>query len=129
MAGVAKMHSTVLDCPDPKELARFYAQVLGWEVTKLDDEWSTIEGADGRKLSFQRAEDYRRPEWPDPERPQQLHLDLIAADVDAAEKFVLELGATMPEHQPGRPDGDFRVYLDPAGHPFCLCVEDGTAWS
>jgi hypothetical protein len=35
---------------------------------------------------------------------------------------VLALGATRHDVQPGEPSGDgFRVYLDPAGHPFCLC--------
>jgi len=41
-------------------------------------------------------------------------------DIEDAEKAVLELGATKHDFQPGR---TFRVYLDPAGHPFCLCVE------
>ena len=42
-------------------------------------------------------------------------------DVDAAEPAVLALGATKTAEQPGVPDGNWRVYLDPAGHPFCLC--------
>ena len=33
---------------------------------------------------------------------------------------VLEAGATVHDHQPSE-SGSFRVYLDPAGHPFCLC--------
>ena len=33
---------------------------------------------------------------------------------------VLRLGATKHDHQPGT---TFRVFLDPAGHPFCLCVD------
>ena len=33
--------------------------------------------------------------------------------------MILELGARVHEHQPTQ-EGDFRVYLDPAGHPFCL---------
>ena len=32
----------------------------------------------------------------------------------------LELGAIKHEHQPGT---TFRVFLDPAGHPFCLCSQ------
>jgi len=32
---------------------------------------------------------------------------------------VTALGATKPEHQPGT---SFLVFLDPAGHPFCLCL-------
>jgi Glyoxalase-like domain len=39
--------------------------------------------------------------------------------LDAAEAAVLDLGATKPSHQPGT---TFRVFLDPAGHPFCLCI-------
>jgi hypothetical protein len=52
--------------------------------------------------------------------PQQFHLDLWVEDLDAAEKQALGLGAVRPDHQPG---GDqWRVLLDPAGHPFCLAA-------
>ena len=33
---------------------------------------------------------------------------------------MLAIGARKHEHQPGT---TFRVFLDPAGHPFCLCLE------
>ena len=72
MAGIARMRTIVLDCPDPKV-------------------------------------------------PQQFHVDLTVDDVDAAEQAVRALGATKTAEQPGVPDGNWRVYLDPAGHPFCLC--------
>jgi hypothetical protein len=52
--------------------------------------------------------------------PQQMHIDVMVDDLDAGEAAVLGLGATKAEHQPGK---TFRVFLDPAGHPFCLCVE------
>jgi hypothetical protein len=61
---------------------------------------------------------YRAPVWPGQDVPQQVHLDVVVDDLDAAEREVLALGATKHEHQPGT---TFRVYLDPAGHPFCLC--------
>ena len=48
--------------------------------------------------------------------PQQLHLDIRVEDVEEAEGKVLGLGA---KPLPGE-GGDFRVYSDPAGHPFCL---------
>ena len=41
----------------------------------------------------------------------------VTVHIDEA---VLDLGATRHEHQPGT---SFRVFLDPAGHPFCLCVD------
>jgi hypothetical protein len=56
-----------------------------------------------------------QPRWPDPEFPQQLHLDLLVADQDAAETAVLDAGARKL-----RDSGIFRVYADPVGHPFCL---------
>ena len=54
--------------------------------------------------------------WPDPDRPQQFHLDVYVTDVDEAEPKVLALGA---RRLPGG-GGDFRVFADPVGHPFCL---------
>ncbi|MBW8767235.1 MAG: hypothetical protein JF630_13750 [Geodermatophilales bacterium] len=74
-----------------------------------------ITGA-GYRIAFQQAPDLRPPDWPDPERPQQFHLDIRVADIDEAEPQVLALGA---RRLPGG-GGDFRVYADPAGHPFCL---------
>jgi hypothetical protein len=52
--------------------------------------------------------------------PQQMHIDVMVEDLDVAEAAVLGLGATKHDHQPGT---TFRVFLDPAGHPFCLCVK------
>jgi Glyoxalase-like domain len=49
-----------------------------------------------------------------------VHLDVMVRDLDDGEREALALGATKAEHQPGT---TFRVFLDPAGHPFCLCVD------
>lgn len=116
----------VLDCPDPQALATFYGGLLDWPVVRVDDDgsWATI--ADGRGedarhwIHFQRVEDYRAPDWPGQQHPQQMHLDVDVPDIDAAEGPTLELGARLHPHQPDD-GGGFRVFLDPAGHPFCLC--------
>ncbi|MFI5526773.1 VOC family protein [Streptomyces platensis] len=123
--GLIKMGVVALDCPDPRALANFYAQVLDWQVTGGDDEWIEIAGPTGRTLAFQRVPeaDYRPPQWPGQETPQQLHLDFDVrhADIDEAERKVLALGAKLVQQDAeGR---DWRVYLDPAGHPFCLCLK------
>ena len=65
--------------------------------------------------------DHVPPVWPDPTGPQQAHLDLAVEDLDEAEERVLALGAVKPDFQPGE---TWRVYADPAGHPFCLYEED-----
>ena len=118
---LARMRSVVLDCPDPRSLAEFYRRLVGGEIASQDDDWVVLT-VDGWRLAFQLAEDFAAPTWPTGERPQQFHLDLMVDDVDAVEPEVLALGATRHPVQPGEEAGDpFRVYLDPAAHPFCLC--------
>jgi hypothetical protein len=123
MVGLAKLRAVVLDCPDPEGLARFYGALVGGDVAVYDGgEWVNLrDGADVR-LSFQRVDGYQPPDWPSGDKPQQFHVDVTVDDVDTAEKQVLALGATKHAFQPGVEEGEnWRVYLDPAGHPFCLC--------
>ncbi|WP_326609473.1 VOC family protein [Streptomyces scopuliridis] len=121
---IADLQCVVLDCPDPGQLAEFYQSLLGGAVNQqdrrwaLDEDWATLHSPSGLVLAFQRAADYRPPRWPDPDRPQQFHLDFGVPDLDRAHEKVLALGATVLDA-----DADGRgwcVYADPAGHPFCL---------
>jgi predicted enzyme related to lactoylglutathione lyase len=116
---IARFPGIVIDCPDPGALAAFYGTMLDWKV-ELAPDWADVRGDDGQCIAFQQVQTYTPPVWPDQQVPQQMHLDVIVDDLDAAEKAVLELGATKHEHQPGT---NFRVFLDPAGHPFCLCQD------
>jgi hypothetical protein len=93
--------------------------VLGTEIERDDGDWVQLRARGGTPLAFQRVADHRPPRWPGAEHPQQLHLDLEVAELDAGEAAVLALGARRHEVQPGT---TFRVFLDPAGHPFCLVV-------
>ena len=116
---IARSPSVVLDCDDPGRLANFYGALLDWKAS-AEDGWGEVRNAAGDQcICFQRVEEYRRPQWPGQATPQQMHIDVMVDDLDAGEQAVLELGATRAEHQPGT---TFRVFLDPAGHPFCLCV-------
>lgn len=115
---IARFPTVVLDCPDPSALARFYASLLDWKV-EPDDGWVDIRGEQGQCISFQQVDDYRPPVWPGQDVPQQFHLDVVVDDLDEGEAAVLALGATRAGHQPGT---TFRVFIDPAGHPFCLCL-------
>jgi catechol 2,3-dioxygenase-like lactoylglutathione lyase family enzyme len=116
---IGRLAEVVLDCDDPRSLARFYVELIGGEIVQELPQWvelvPPIEG--GRPIiSFQRVEHYRRPEWPGQDVPQQIHLDVKVDDLDAGEAAVLAIGATRT----GSETPNFRVYLDPAGHPFCL---------
>jgi hypothetical protein len=116
---IAKFPSLVLDCSDPQPVAEFYAALLGWEA-KISEGWADVRSPDQQQcLSFQQVADYRAPDWPGQDVPQQMHLDVMVPDLDQAEREVLAIGATKHAHQPGT---TFRVFLDPAGHPFCTCV-------
>ena len=115
---IGNLEKTVLDCPDPRSLAEFYADVLGVRVNADLGDWVEIGPAPGiRQLAFQRVAHWVPPRWPDPDYPQQLHLDIRVADIEEAERAVTALGARRVSV---RPDRNFRVFLDPAGHPFCL---------
>lgn len=100
-------------------LASFYAELLGMRI--LREDWFVVaKGEDAYpRLAFGDGPgDYRPPRWPDPEQPQQLHLDILVSDLDDAEASVLRLGAT-----PLQDKGDYRTFADPAGHPFCLYAD------
>ncbi|WP_246170669.1 VOC family protein [Pseudonocardia hierapolitana] len=121
--GIARFGVVALDCPDPVALARFYSAITGWPFDPHagSDGWVQLDPPDGRGagLGFQKvSSEYRPPQWPGQEVPQQLHIDFDVPDLDEGERRVLAIGARKHEVQPA-PDR-FRVYLDPAGHPFCL---------
>ncbi len=116
-----RLSATVLDTPDPRGLARFYQRLLGWALHEDTPQWATLcPGDGGAGLSFQLEEHHVPPVWPaGPGDPRmQLHLDIEVDDLDAAVALAVEAGATVADFQP---QDDVRVYLDPAGHPFCLC--------
>jgi catechol 2,3-dioxygenase-like lactoylglutathione lyase family enzyme len=112
--GIGRLYNVVIDCPDPGALAAFYGELLGLALVTDRDDWKVV--ADDRvRVAFQLASELREPRWPDPERPQQVHLDVAVDDIDAAEAAAVALGAKrIGEGE------DFRVFEDPAGHPFCL---------
>ncbi len=114
---IGRLHHVVLDCPDPEALAGFYSELLGLPVTYRSDDWVVIANNDTTSgVAFQRATDYRPPQWPDPGRPQQFHLDVMVDEVDVAGSKVVELGARQLFRKPG----GHHVYADPAGHPFWI---------
>lgn len=116
---IARFALVALDCPDPRALAGFYQAVAGGEIKEstASDAWVRLQTGTGADIGFQRDPGYEAPNWPDG-LPQQAHLDFDVSDLDEAEEAVLALGATKTSSQPS-PE-DWRVFLDPAGHPFCL---------
>ena len=124
---IAKYFLTALDCPDPVELANFYSQITGFEVVVAhrdkdgQPQWVELVDVDQTRIAFQKIDNYLKPTWPVGPVPQQAHLDFDVSDLDVAEQLILKIGAVKSSIQPSsHPDDNFRVYFDPAGHPFCL---------
>jgi catechol 2,3-dioxygenase-like lactoylglutathione lyase family enzyme len=118
---IGRAHHVIIDCPDPPALAGFYSELLGLPVTYSSDDFVVVARDDTSSgFAFQLAPDHRPPQWPDPAHPQQMHLDVMVDDIDAATSQVTALGARQLA-------GDEHVFADPAGHPFCLIRRPGWA--
>lgn len=117
---IGRLHHLVLDCPDPRAEGAFWSAVLGKPVTHDSGDFVVVsDDSSTSGLAFQLAPDHRAPTWPEPDVPQQLHLDVMVDDLEAASREVEALGAV--------PLGGDHVYADLAGHPFCLIPRPGWA--
>lgn len=135
------LRQTVLDCREPRRLADFYRELLGYEYRSGDEtpedgeDWLVIrpvgfEAGGGHQLAFQGNPEYVPPVWtPEADRPgdqqMMLHLDLTVPDVGSLEEQrtrALALGATVLHDRSDDEDEPLYVFADPAGHPFCIFV-------
>ena len=128
--------SVTIGAPDPRELAAFYARMLGWPVTASEparpgappeDGWAQLKppaGGTGPTLNFEYEAQYTRPVWPSEPGRQHItqHLDIAVADLDGAVAWAVEAGAIVADFQPQE---RVRVMFDPAGQPFCLFLAAG----
>ncbi len=122
---LARLRVAALDCPDPVALADFYSAITGWPVrpsSSEDPDWIELVADGGVTLAFQRVDDYAPPDWPGQRAPQQAHLDFAVRSLAEGENALAALGVRRHPVQPE--PAEFLVFLDPAGHPFCLVRED-----
>ncbi len=121
---IGRLTALVLDCPDPHGLANFYRSIVGGEtIVSEGGRWVELR-ANGTIVAFQQIDDHRPPTWPGGDVPQQAHLDIVVDDLDIGEAALDDLGITKADVQP-KPT-EFRVFIDPAGHPFCLVDADSS---
>ncbi len=133
-----KMVQTVLDTTDPRALAEFYRDLLGWSYRPGDEppgagepdprgqDWLVLRSpGGGPQLAFQRADELARSTWPDGAVPQQLHLDFAVRteeELRAEHDHALRLGARVLLDRTDDPEEPLWVLADLAGHPFCIFV-------
>jgi predicted enzyme related to lactoylglutathione lyase len=116
---------TAIEAPDPVALASFYSELLGWPISHQEPGAAILAAPEGPiYVVFQEASDYQAPVWPPADGAQRamMHFDFQVGDLDAAVAEAVALGANVAPHQP---QDHVRVLFDPAGHPFCLCRDDG----
>ena len=113
--------STVsFDANDPQRLARFWAGILGWDMTGDDDGFALLpQDGTGYRLTFYPSEAPKTGQ-------NQMHFDLTSASLEEQQQTVarvLELGG---EHiDIGQtPDEGHIVMADPEGNEFCV-IEPG----
>ena len=135
---IPRLVQVVLDTRDARASAEFWRELLGLRYRPghepptdgADDldgrDWLNLRTAEGEPvLAFQQTEVLARSTWPQPDVPQQLHLDLSVhslAELDAVHERVLRLGGELRLDRAGDEEEPLRVYADPDGHPFCVFV-------
>lgn len=131
-----KQLHTVIDTTNPRRLAEFYRQLLGYEYRdgdaiptneeRDDPDWLVLTDSSGsRKLAFQQVEELAPTTWPSAEVPMQMHIDFTVTDIEELEQQrarAEELGATLLSDSATDPVEPLYVFVDPAGHPFCIFV-------
>jgi hypothetical protein len=117
----ARITEIIIDCAHPRGLARFWADVLGYQVVPDEDE-DVIEirpaGTDAKtsvvpSLLFIKVPEPRAGK-------NRLHLDINTTDADQETELqrLLSLGATRVDI--GQGDVHWHVLADPEGNEFCL---------
>ncbi len=117
---VGRLTQLVLECDDAELLARFWQKVLDLPEPEGDSEWLTLRWEPVGRFSFHRVAGYRPPSWPGEGGEQHVHFDLLVDDLSDAGVSV-EMAGARPLTEVMNPGPKaWRIYADPAGHPFCL---------
>jgi predicted enzyme related to lactoylglutathione lyase len=108
-----RYYQVVIDCADPRSLATWWREMLGWEPSATDDDWSSIRAPGGApRIGFQKV--------PEPKTVKnRVHLDLAATDEESTAREIEAMGATRRwvSEDPADP---FVVLADPEGNEFCI---------
>jgi catechol 2,3-dioxygenase-like lactoylglutathione lyase family enzyme len=106
-----RLYEVVVDCADPKPVARWWASVLGGELERDGGDW-TLTRAPG--IPFEYLVFLTVPE---PKTVKnRVHWDVEAADP----QLLIDAGATLLRPRGG--DIAWHVLADPAGNEFCAFV-------
>lgn len=109
----AHLHQIVVDCREPKALARFWARVLGGDPVDRARDWSHVDLPGFARLAFQPVPESKAAK-------NRLHLDIAVDDIEAAVIEAVGLGAATVGEAVTDDQGAFQAMLDPEGNEFCF---------
>src|SRR5690348_7795257 len=110
-----RVEAVTIGTSQPRELARFYANLLGWEVTASEPPrpgmparagWAQINPRSEPRaepaLNFEYERCFRRPVWPAEVGQQNAteHLDIGVDDLTGAVEWAVSCGARLADFQP-----------------------------
>jgi predicted enzyme related to lactoylglutathione lyase len=113
-AMTVRFYTVVIDCQDPKRLAEWWAEALGWRIVfEADDEVvAAVDDDTYPALVFVPV--------PEPKSGKnRLHIDLAPDDRDAEVARLESLGATRVDVGQ-QPEHTWVVLADPEGNEFCV---------
>ena len=123
-----RWYSTVIESTDPRALARWWSEALGWEVMYEADDEVVLVPPWARELG-DKLEFHQIPPGlvfvlvgHEKQSKNRLHLDFaphISQDRDAEIERLIALGATRADIGQG-PDVSWEVLADPDGNEFCV---------
>ena len=104
-----------IDCDDPRALARFWSEALGYRVLEGDDPDEVMimppRAEPGNRLLFLRVPDRKIVK-------NRIHLDLRADDQEEEVERLISLGAERADI--GQGEVSWVVLADPEGNEFCI---------
>jgi catechol 2,3-dioxygenase-like lactoylglutathione lyase family enzyme len=113
--GIGWIGFVTIDCADPERLAAWWGDLLGLKIGRRGGPYVELErpraGVPRPTLVFQRV--------PEPKAGKaRIHLDIVVADLEAATRRALALGASIAEDLAS--EDPWLVMRDPEGNEFCL---------
>jgi hypothetical protein len=107
-----KWEQVVVDCQNPADLGRWWAEALGWEIIDQDDDSVELGNPDGvPNLFFLKVPEGKSIK-------NRLHLDFVPGDQTAEVARLEGLGASRADI--GQGDATWVVMADPEGNEFCV---------
>ncbi|MFI1536923.1 VOC family protein [Streptomyces anandii] len=106
----------VVDCADPRAMARFWDEALDWRLQEVTDDQAVLRSAKGvgPYLEFLRSPVGKTV-------PDRVHLDLVPDPGDDKEAEVARLRALGAAYlDVGQGDVPWTCLVDPEGHEFCV---------